>query len=390
MEGTVLMTKRDQFRWRIIEDFRSGRISRAVAAELMAVSEKTVQRLAKRCRERGVSGLTHGNKGKPPAISKDQLLKAKCLSLAEHRYFDFNIQHCLEMLRKHHEVEVSYSTFRRWCRAAGLGKRKKRRSSKARVYRERLGNEGLLLQLDGSHHAWNGSDKWVMIAAIDDATSDIPYAELFPSEDTINCMAVLRRIIEIRGLPEALYVDRAGWFGGLKRQYFSQFVRACDELGIRVIYANSPEAKGRIERAWQTFQDRLIPELRIRKIKAMEAANEYVQKEFLPNYWAKRNTVYAQNPESRYRQLPQDLNLDNIFCLKHERKVRRDQTISFGNATYRVLCEPLGKLAGKDIDIIERENGVLEAFYGHRKLTLKPVLVVTKRFGKYQHVKRPA
>ena len=123
-----------------------------------------------------------------------------------------------------------------------------------------------------------------MIAAIDDATSDIPYAEYFLSEDTINCMTVLQKIIEKQGIPYAIYVDQAGCWGGEKRAHFNQFKRACEELGIKIIFANSPEGKGRIERTWDTMQDRIIPEMRLRKIHRMSAANDYLQNQFLPNY----------------------------------------------------------------------------------------------------------
>ncbi len=336
MDGTISMSKNEQYLFRIIEDYRAGRISRKEASMLLGLSEKSVQRKAKRVRELGMEGVKHGNSRSKPHNKIDEGLKEAMLKLASSSYSDFNMTHCFEMLQKLHGLTVSYSSFRSWCRAAGIGKRKRRRASKKRMYRERLANEGLLLQMDGSHHKWNGQDEWVLIAAIDDATSDIPYAEFFRSEDTINCMTVLRRIIEIRGIPEALYVDHAGWFGGLKRQHFFQFGRACDELEVRVIFANSAQAKGRIERTWQTFQDRLIPELRINGIKALGAANEYLQKHFIPNYWLERNTVTARDPQSRYRQLAQGINLDHIFCMKYERKVRRDHTVMFGNKLYKL------------------------------------------------------
>lgn len=390
MEGTIAVSKADQFRWRIIEDYRAGRVSRREAATLLNVTEKTVQRLAKRCREKGLIGLKHGNFQRKPKNATFEEVKALCLELASKTYYDFNITHCLEMLRSRHGIEVSYSVFRRWCVAEGIGKRKRRRTSKARVYRERMGNEGLLLQMDGSHHKWNGSDEWVLIAAIDDATSEIAHAQMFKSEDTINCMTVLRRIIEIKGVPEALYVDRAGWFGGMKRQYFSQFVRACDELEIRVIYANSPQAKGRIERTWRTFQDRLIPELRLHEIKALAAANEYIQKEFIPNYWERQNTVVPRLEQSRYRRLNPQENLDNIFCMKHLRKVRNDHTIFYNNVNYRITGGIVGNLKGKDITIIERSNGQIQGFYGHLPLQMKPVPHMNKAWAKAEAAKKPA
>lgn len=374
MEGTVKVSKTEQFKWRIIEDFRGGRIGRRQAAELLCVTEKTIQRLAKRCRESGLLGLKHGNLGRKPSNALSEDLKAKVLKLASQSYYDFNMVHCLEMLKERHQIDLSYSVFRRWCREAGIGKRKRRRSSKARLYRERFGNEGLLLQMDGSHHKWNGQDDWVLIGAIDDATSNIPHCEFFRSEDTLNCMTVVRRIIELKGIPEAFYVDRAGWFGGMKRQHFSQFVRACDELDIRVIYANSPQAKGRIERTWRTFQDRLIPELRVLGIKALEEANKYLQQQFIPNYWQMQNTVEARNLQSRYRRLAVGENLDQIFCMKFSRQIGRSHTFGFNREQYRITGGIVGSLAGKEITLIERETGALEAYYGHLRLEFKPIV----------------
>jgi transposase-like protein len=349
-----------------------------------------VQRLAKRCGEDGLKGLLHGNSQKSPHNKKSDELRRQCLELAQQLYFDFNVTHCLELLRSRHGLEVSYSVFRRWCVGAGIGKHKRRQTSKARCYRERMGNEGLLLQMDGSHHKWNGKDDWVLIAAIDDATSNIPHVEFFKAEDTINCMTVLRRIIEKRGVPEALYVDRAGWFGGIKRQFFSQFVRACDELAIRVIYANSPQAKGRIERTWRTFQDRLIPELRLHGIKSMEDANAYVTNEFIPNYWEKQNTVLSRHEPCRYRPLNDYDNLDNIFCMKHDRRVRADQTIYYDNVVYKIMKGIVGSLKGKDITLIERPNGVLQAFYGHIELQLRAMPQPQKGWNQRPTKVRPA
>lgn len=132
------------------------------------------------------------------------------MKIVEDRYFDFNMTHCLELLKAEQGTEISYSVFRRWCHAHHIVKRKQRGRSKAHVKRVRMASEGLLLQFDGSHHKWNGKDVWCLIAAIDDATSDIPYAEFFLSEDTLNCMAVTQRIVEAKGIPYAVYVDRAG------------------------------------------------------------------------------------------------------------------------------------------------------------------------------------
>lgn len=382
MEGSVVVSKNEQFTHRILEEFRAGKIRKADAAKLLGVSERTLQRKAKRIREKGIMGLKHGNYERSPFNRKDAALKAEMLQLASETYYDFNMVHCLEKLEAEHGLKTSYATFRGWCRSANIGKRKRRRTSKVKVYRERLANQGLMLQMDGSHHKWNGKDEWVLIALIDDATSDIPYAEMFTTEDTWNCMAVLQKVIEIRGRPEAIYTDRAGWFGGIKRQYFSQFVRACEELDIKVIYANSPEAKGRIERAWQTFQDRLIPEMRLRGITSMEAANRYITHDFLPNYWSQRNTVEPRSQESRYRQVEAGVELAEILCMKYSRQVRNDHTLWFENDMYRVTGSFVGSLKGKEIIISQNRSGTLSGHYGHLKIILTKVTRPKKRWSK--------
>ena len=203
-------------------------------------------------------------------------------------------------------------------------KNPRRKRRKKHVFRPRLPQEGLMLQMDGSHHKFNGRDNWVLISCIDDATSEIPYAEFFDGETTINCMKVLREIIKKKGVPKTLYTDRAGWSGGMKRQDFSQFQRACEELGIKVIYANSPQAKGRVERSYRTIQDRLIPELRLKKIKSMKKANEYLQKKWLPNYWNKEKTVPPYEKETSYSPLSPYLNLDEILALQDTRIISSD------------------------------------------------------------------
>jgi len=195
-------------------------LSRRETAMVLGVSEKTVQRMAKAVRENGLQGVKHGNTGRTPSNKLDDTLKNSVVSLVKEFYYDFNTTHAREMVQERHGIEVSYGTFHKWCRQEGVGRSKRRRTKKARVKRERLANEGLMLQMDGSHHKWNGKDKWCMIAMIDDATSDIPYAEVFDEETTWACFKVLRKVIETRGIPYTIYTDRAGW-AGTKREYFS-------------------------------------------------------------------------------------------------------------------------------------------------------------------------
>jgi hypothetical protein len=293
------------------------------------------------------------------------------MDLVEEKYFDFNMTHCLEVLKQNHQIVIQYDTFRRWCHSRQLVKRAKRRRGVVRNRRVRMPNEGLLLQMDGSPHRYNGKDTWCLIAAIDDATSDIPYAEFFLSEDTINCLSVMHRIVEKKGIPYAIYVDRAGCLGGGKRTMFNQFKRACGELGIRIIFASSPEGKGRIERTWDTIQDRIIPEMRVRQIHRMPAANDYLQNQFLPNYWTPANTVVPASLESHYRPVPADKNLRETFCLKEYRSVNRDHTLSWDSVTYQIESPLKYSIRGQKIELRTYQDLTWKAFYAGKPIELK-------------------
>jgi transposase len=369
----MLMSKSEQFTYQTVLEFMQGRLTRREAAELLQIRERSISRLARRVREKGFLGAAHGNRGRPASNRSPEALEQMVMDLVEKRYFDFNMTHALEKLRDEQGIEVAYETFRKWCHKRNFVKRRKRRSAKARHHRVRMPNEGLLLQFDGSPHRYNGKDDWCLIAAIDDATSEIPYAEFFLSEDTLSCMRVIEQIIRKKGVPHAIYVDRAGWFGGMKRQNFSQFKRACEDLGIRVIFASSAEAKGRIERAWDTIQDRIVPEMRIRNISRMPQANYYLQEQFLPNYWKAKNTVTPRSLETRYQPLPSHIDLKEIFCIKEYRAVTRSHTLSWDNVTYRFESPMKYSVRGQKIEIRTYQDLTWEAFFAGRAIQLEAI-----------------
>jgi transposase-like protein len=374
----IFMSKKGQLGFETVSEFLRGKLSRKEASELLGVRERTISRMARRIETRGILGFVHGNRSRCPTNKKPEQFKLSVMKLVKQTYFDFNMTHCLEKLAEDHGIEVKYETFRRWCHEHHHVKRSKRRKPIARMRRARMPNEGLLLQLDGSPHRYNGKDEWCLIAAIDDATSDIPHAEFFPSEDTLSCMTVLQRIIEQKGIPYAIYVDKAGWLAGAKRQNFSQFKRACDELGIRVIAAHSPEAKGRIERAWDTFQDRLIPEMRLRKIHRMPTANDYLQTQFLPNYWKQNNTVLPRSPESRYSPLSTAHNLRETLCIKDYRAIKQDHTIQWDGALYQLESPVKYSIYRQKIEIRTYQDLKWQAFYAGRPISLTPVDIPQK------------
>ena len=238
-----------------------------------------------------------------------------------------------------HGIQISRSSVRRLRQEAGLSSPRKRRAPKHRSRRERYPRRGMLLQIDGSDHDWLGDrgPRLTLIAAIDDATGEIPFALFRLEEDAAGYFLLLRKIVEGPGLPLALYADRHTIFRSPKKATLeqelageaprSQFGRLVDELGIELIPSYSPQARGRVERLFGTLQDRLVKELGLENVSSLEQANRFMG-DFLPRF----NAAFAQEPaepESAFLPLPEVLDLEEVFCFKYQRKVRNDNTISF-------------------------------------------------------------
>lgn len=373
--GGLFMSVVDQARFRIIEDFRSGHLTREEAALKLGISVRGVSRLARKIRSKGILGIKHGNYERTPKNKTSLKVRSFYVELYRSKYAKFNLSHALEKILADESPpqRISYDVFRRWCRAEGLGKVKRRRRSKAYFRRERAANEGFMLQMDGSPHKWNGKDEWTAILTIDDATSDPPYGEFFESETTWGCMRVLQRVIERKGIPEFILTDCAGWStGSPKRQGFSQFVRACDELGIKVIGTPSAESKGRIERLNRTLQDRLVPELDLLGITSMSDANRYLDQVFLPDL-RQRIGVEPQSSQTRYRPVPLGVDLRKIFCMKYRRQVNRAHVIQFENRCYDLKFEGVGSLWKQEVEIYQYQDGEIEIYHGQRPLRFELV-----------------
>ncbi len=302
------------------------------------------------------------------------------IDLLRRLYYDFSLAHAVEMLALHHDLHPSYALVHTLAKTAGLGGRRKRRPSKVRLQRERMSNQGLMLQMDGSHHDWNGRERWCLIALIDDATSEVVFARFFAGETTWACMSAMRTVIEQRGLPGYIYTDEAGWAGGgTKRPQFSQFGRAMDELGIGLIRTPIPQSKGRIERSFQTFQGRLIPEMRLYGIQSMADANRYLDQVFLP-HWRERFAVFPSSPTSRWREMPPHLNLTEILCMKTSRRVGNDHVVNFETERYKIKTDTFGSLRRKEVTVHEYEDGGVGVFYGHIALEFERIMQPTRRW----------
>lgn len=260
-------------------------------------------------------------------------------------------------------IVINRETFRKSCHEIGMVKRAQKRRAKPKKARDRLTQAGVMLQMDGSPYRWFGGVESCLIGAIDDANSEVVGAEFFESETTLGCMRVLKTIVERKGLFNILYTDKAGIFGGPKRVKFSQVKRALGELGIAIIFANSPQAKGRIERLWGTLQDRLIPEMRLRKIRSFEVANHFLQEQYLPNDHNKNFMVLPRNLEPAWRVVPSAIDLNNIFCLKERRSVKNDHTFSWNGVTYKLISEFKYSIQNQKIEIRTYLDGTWKVFF---------------------------
>lgn len=320
-QGGVLMSAKEVREYEIIRKFIAGEMDGEEAISKLGIKERALYYRAKKVRELGILGAKHQNSGRIPANKTPKEVVDKLKQIKSEELFDFNMKHALEVIEEEFKEQVqsvSYPTFRRICVSNHLEKRRYKRKKKVFVLRDRFPRRGQLIQLDGTPHRFNGKDEWVLISAIDDADSNVLYGEFFDGETTLACLKVLYQIVIRFGVPEAFYIDKAGWGGGQKRQNFSHFEKACEELGIEIIYADSPQAKGRIERSNYTHQDRLCPVFRRKEIKTKADATKYFNGTYLSNYWRKKCIVKPSSEESAYRPTPIQTMLKEIVCITPE------------------------------------------------------------------------
>lgn len=377
-EELVLNTK-DQFKLEIICKLAMKKLTVYQASELLQLSERTVYRQLKSYQEKGAFFLKHGNCLNRPWNKSEDLIKSEAQRLIKEKYFDFNVLHCQEKL-KEEGLSIKRETLRKWMHELGLVKRSKRRRGKPRKYRERMSQPGLMVQMDGSHHRWFDGKETCLVAMIDDANS-VVYGGFFEGETTVSCMQVIKDFIKKYGVFRVLYTDKAGVFGGIKRSNFSQVERAVNELGAHVVYAHSPEAKGRIERLFGTLQDRLVAEMRLNKIRTIEQANDFLQNQYLPLKHNPQFSVLAQNPESAYRSVPENKDLDSVFCRKEYRVIGKDHTVSLFSDKWVIANELKFSIAGHRLEIRMQVDGSWEAYFADRKLKLVKVQKLKKAAG---------
>lgn len=331
--GEIVMSRKNQKCYEQAMQVICNRLTVDEFATLNKKSYRQARRIIKKVRDSGIKGVKHGNGGNIPFNKTSTELEMDIHALLKGKYYDFNLTHFREMLQYHEKISVGKNIIHRIARNHGLVKRPKRRKkSKAHTPRPRMPQEGMLIQFDGSKHVWFGGFESDLIGGIDDATGKVVAAEFFIGETSLHCMKVMRDIVESVGIPHSFYLDKAGAFGKDDRdQTSTQIGRALMELSCDIILANSPQAKGKIERLWETFQDRLIAELRFYDIKTIPKANDFLKNDFLPRF-NKAFSYPARDSKKAYTT--NDKYLDNIFCIKENRKISQANTFSWQGQVY--------------------------------------------------------
>ena len=363
------MNQQEQARIQVLNSVLEYRLPIAQAAEIMGVSERHTKRLLAAYRKDGAAALAHGNRGRRPHNAVPETAAAAVVKLASNGYAGANHSHLTELLREREGIDLSRPTVRRILVKAGIGSPRSLRSQQHRYRRRRMPQEGMLVQIDGSQHPWleDRGPKLTLLIAVHDATGTVAQAVFRTTEDTRGYLVLLEGMVQQWGIPLAIYSDRHATFKYNARKKpvpveTTQFAGVLRELGIQQIFALSRQAKGRVERMLETFQDRLVTELRLAGANDIAEAS-LVLREYLPRFNA-RFSVAAEQPEPAYRPVPEELSLTDTICLKDTRKVARDNTVKY---QWRVLQLLPGaeqpSYAGLRLDVLERADGELMIRY---------------------------
>jgi len=363
----ITMSRRESKRLHIIHQALDRKITQAAAAAVVGLSDRQLRRLIKRVRAEGDDGICHRSRSKSSNHRIRPKIKARALKLFKQEYADFNLAHATEKLSEVHGIAISDETLRLWLTEAEIPY-KKRRAKKHRQRRERKACYGELVQIDGSHHDWfeGRGPLCVFMGYIDDATGTV-YGRFYNYEGTMPAMDSMKRYIKLYGVPQSVYLDKHSTYKSWAeptideqlsgQKPLSHFEKSLAALEVEVIHANSPQAKGRVERMFKTLQDRLVREMRLQGIKSVDEANV-----FLETYLPKHNRRFRKEAREKadlHRSALHTRDLDRILCIKEERTVKNDFTIAYANKLYQIKQ----MTRAKKVTVEERLDGSLHITY---------------------------
>ena len=373
----IEMSLKEVKRLKVIQEAIDRHITQKASALMLGLSERQVRRLVRAVREEGDTGIIHGSRSRPSNRMVPKKIREKALSLYKKRYPDFGPTLASEKLFEIDGIRVSDETLRKWLIEAGLWQRRRKRSAH-RQWRQRKAYFGEMVQIDGSDHDWleGRGPELVLMGYIDDATNNT-FARFYDYEGTIPAMESFKRYVRKYGLPQSIYLDRHTTYKSTRKlteweelegiEPMSQFERAIGEIGVEVIHAYSPQAKGRVERLFGILQDRLIKELRLKGIKTKDEANAFLD-EYLSGY-NKRFRVCPTSKTDIHVKLPKYFNLDKYLCIKTERTVRNDNTIAHNGRLYQIESDA----KAKKVTVEERMDGSLHITNGKEDLRYREI-----------------
>ena len=375
----------------LIEACINGQCTVKQVANALGLSERRVKQIKKEVKENGVKSIQHGNRGRKPKNTISVETKKKILDLrSSYEYELSNFKHFQEILKERENIDISYSALYNILHTAGIRSPKKHRKSKLHHRRKRKDSEGMMLQADGTPFDWFGNgEKYSLHGFIDDATGKITGLYMCKNECLLGYLEVLRQTLENFGIPISLYPDKYSVFFPPKKvndhitieeqlngreKGITQFGRIVEELGITMFPANSPQAKGRVERLWETLQSRLVTEFRINKIKTIEDANY-----FFPEYIKKYNSKFAVAPVNKntmFLKLPKKYNLDELLCVRFERIIDNAGVFSINNSKFQIMDRRLPPKTKIQIYLSEKLGMMVKS--NNKVYDVQPLELVSK------------
>jgi hypothetical protein len=373
----IIMKQKELKRLHIIHKVMEGELTQIEASEILSLSERQIGRIVKRIREEGDSGIQHRSRGMESSRRLPKKLKDRVVAMYLQKYKGFGPTFTSEKLYELDAIELSKETVRKWLIEAGQWQRG-RKPRTHRQWRERKWHCGQMVQMDGSHHDWfeGRRPKCVLMGYIDDATGRI-YCRFYEYEGTIPAMDSFKRYIRAHGIPMSVYFDKHTTYKSPAEpsiedeingtEPLSEFGRALRELGVNLIHAHSPQAKGRVERMFNTLQDRLVKEMTLRGINTIEEANRYL-KSYLSSH-NKRFVVKPKEQSDLHRDIPKGLDLDKVLCIRTERTMRNDFTIAHNGKLYQIQ----EAVKSKKVLVQERVNGTMLITHNDARLKFKEI-----------------
>ena len=371
------LTMQEEKRLEVIQRVFRSELTVVQAALVMGVSERQCYRIKARVGKGGAKGVVHGNRGRPCKRKTKEKVVNRIVELAQGKYRDFNDHHLTEKLKEQEKIKLCREKVRQLLRAHGIASPKKRRGIKHRSRRERRASEGMMLQVDGSPHDWlqGRGPRLCLIGAIDDATSKVMGALFVQAESSWGYFKLFCEIFTEQGVPQSIYTDCHSVFWTdreptlpeqlINTKPTTEVGRGLEELGVTLILAHSPQAKGRIERLWNTFQDRLVSELRLAKAETVEQATVVLQR-YLPVHNRKFAKPAKAQPAWRKLSAP---TIERALCFKQQRTVAKDNTVSFEGTVLQIpKTSAFRSYAHKRVDVHVLLDGAVEFFYKTEKI----------------------